>query len=274
MLNRLRRRVWNGADSRLHRICQHDDSAFLRRRTLTVIAEVGNVNRLAVRHLQRLVIEEHDGRIAVVLHDNRLDFARQMILLRQQKSVMRMRRHDGGGHIRIGSVVRVFAHLIFLEIQRTLKLADVMEIRARTCQERIRADFFRRRLRQIRDDNRMMIRARSLKQQPSQQRLIRVRQFEQFAWCRQIERRFKHRLESHRNQTAEDTASGRPDRVIHRIEQIAGGHQSDRQNDNHVQHCRNHAGDHHAYALRLVLEETHHDHAGHDAAHHQVHHFG
>ena len=38
-----------------------------------------NINRLAVRHLQGFVVEVHHGGVAVMLHDNRLDFGRQAI---------------------------------------------------------------------------------------------------------------------------------------------------------------------------------------------------
>lgn len=52
---------------------------------------------------------------------------------------------DRGGYARIGFVMRIFAHLIFLEIHRADELADIVVIRADAGQQRVRADSFRRR---------------------------------------------------------------------------------------------------------------------------------
>ena len=273
LLNRLGRGVRDGAHRRLDGVRQHDDGALLRRRALTVIAEIGNINRLAVRHLQGFVVEVHHGGVAVMLHDNHLDFRRQVVFLRQRQTIAGMRRNNRGGYIWVGAVVRVIAHLVFLEVQRALEFPDVMEIRACARQQRIRADFLRRRFRQIRHHNRVVIRSGRFQQQTAQQRLIRVRQFQQLRGRGEVERRLEHGLEADGNQAAQNAARHRPHGVVHHAGYIVGGHQAHGEDNDHIHHRDNHARNHHADTLRLILQVLHGDDAGDDAREYQMHHF-
>lgn len=77
------------------------------------------------------MIEEHDRRIAVVLHDDVLNLLGQAVLLGHDEAVAGVSGHDGGAHVGVGVLVGVVADLVFLEIQGALELADVVEIRAR-----------------------------------------------------------------------------------------------------------------------------------------------
>lgn len=208
-----------------------------------------------------------------MLHDNRLDFRRQVVFLRQRQTIAGVRGDNRGGYIRVGSVVRVVAHLVFLEVQRALEFPDVMEIRARARQQRVRADFLRRRFRQIRHHNRVVICAGRFQQQAAQQRLIRIRQFQQLRGRGEVERRLEHGLEADGNQAAQNAARHRPHGVVHHAGYIVGGHQAQGEDDDHVHHRRNHAGNHHAHALRLILQIPHGDRAGNNAREYQMHHF-
>ena len=119
----------------------------------------------------------------MVLHDDILYLLGKAVILRKRKPVGRMGDQDGRGNKGIGHLVRVLAKLVFLEIDRTFHLTDIVEIRADAGKQRIGADGFGRAFSQIGDDNGMMVGAGRLQQKPAQQRMVGVGQFQQLAGC-------------------------------------------------------------------------------------------
>ena len=131
LLDGLGRGIGHGTDGGLHRVRQHDDGAFLGLGTAAVVAEIGNVHSLPVRLLQRLMVEVHHRRVAVMLDDDVLNFLGQMVLLGQHHAVPGMGGDNGGGNIGIGMLMRIFAQLVFFKVHGALQLADVVVIGSR-----------------------------------------------------------------------------------------------------------------------------------------------
>ena len=269
--NRLRRRIWHGTHRGFDGVRQHDNGAFLAGRPRSIIAEVRDIHSFSIRLLQRLMVEEHHRRIAMVLHNNLLNLRGQVIFLRQLQAVPGMGRNNGRRNIGIGAIVRVFSHLIFLEIQRPLQFANIMEVGARARKQRICANFFCCRLGQVGHHNRMVICARSLNKQPTQKRLIGISQLQKLAGRSQIKHGFNHRLKANRQHAAEHTANHAPDGVVHHDRQVCGCHQSHCQHHAKVHQRHHKAAQYHAHALRPPLQEMHRYHAADQRGEHQVH---
>ena len=272
-LNGLGRGIRHGAHGGLNGVRQHHDSALLGGRSGAAIAEVLDIHRLAVRLLERLMVEVHHRGIAVMLDDDPLNLRRQVEALGQGQAIGGMGRQDGGGNIGIRAVMGVIAALVLLEVQRALELADIMEIRAGTGQERIGADSFRRRLGQVRHDDGVMIGAGGFHQQTAQQGLIRIGQLQELGGRRQVEGRLEHRLESDCDQAADHAARHRPHRIGHGVVQIRCRHEAMGQHQRHVHAGHQHAADDGSHTLGFAGEELHGNHAADDAGHQEGHHF-
>ena len=99
---------------------------------------------------------------------------RNALVLRHLRAVARVGGQYGRAHARVGAVVRIVAHLVFLEVAGALQLAHVVVIRAHAGEQRVRAHLVRGGLGQIGHDDGMVIRARRFQQKPSQKRLVGV----------------------------------------------------------------------------------------------------
>ena len=81
-----------------------------------------------------------DRGIAMMLADDVNDRLRNALLLSHHAAVTGVRRQNGGGNARIGAVMGIVAHLVFLEVERALELAHVVVVGAYAGQHAVGAD--------------------------------------------------------------------------------------------------------------------------------------
>jgi hypothetical protein len=128
--------------------------------------------------LRKLIEVLHDAR-AVMRGDHLADHRRKVVTLREREPVADVGGDDAGGHQRIELVVRVRAGLVLDEAGGVSHLADVVVVRADTRDKRIGPDNFSRTLGKVRNEKRVVIRARRPQQELSEERMIRIRELAQ-----------------------------------------------------------------------------------------------
>ena len=262
LLDGLGRGIGHGTDGSLHRVRQHDDGAFLGLGTAAVVAEIGNVHSLPVRLLQRLMVEVHHRRVAVMLDDDILNFLRQMILLGQHHAVPGMGGDNGGGNIGIGMLVRIFAQLVFLKVHGALQFADVVVIGSRAAQQGIGPHRFRRRLGQIGHDDGVVIGAGGFDHQPAQNGLIGVGQLQQLGRGRQTEHRLHQRVQRDAQHRRHHGGQGAPQGVVHHHPHGVVSHKADGEDDDHIGKAGQEAAQQHLLAVGLPMKNDDHQKAG------------
>ncbi len=268
ILNGLRRGVGHAAHGSLHCIRQHDNGAFLGLGAFAVVAEIGDIHTGIAGLLGGLVVKVHHGRIAMMLNNDILDFHRQTVLLCQHKAVPGMGRYNGGGHIGIGMLVGIVPDLVFLEIQGSLQLADIVEIGSGTGQQLIGFHAFGSSLRQIGHDDAVVIGAGGLNQQPPQQGMIGVAQLHQLGGGSQIEQALHQRVEGDAQNGRSRRRCAAPDGICGHIMQGGVGHKANNQNQRGVDHRRDDTAQQDLLTVGLAAHNHQHgqtaDQRGHD----------
>ena len=253
----LGRGVVHAAHGGLHGIGQHDDGAFLALGPAAVVAEIRDIDGLAVGLLQGLVIEVHDRRIAVVLHDDVLNLLGQAVLLGHDEAVAGVGGHDGGAHVGVGVLVGVVADLVFLEIQGALELADVVEIRARAGQQGVAAHGLGGGLGQIGHDDAVVIRARRLNQQAAQQGMVGIAQLQELCRGGQVEEGLHQRVQRDAQHRGQQRAARAPQGVCEHVGDGGIGHKPDGEDDDDVGDGREDAAEQHLLAVGPAADDAH-----------------
>lgn len=152
--------------------------------------------------------------------------------------------------------MRIFAHLIFLEIHRADELADIVVIRADAGQQRVRADGFRRGFRQIGDDHGMMIRARRFDHQSAQKRLIRVGKLDELGRRNQVKRRFQNRLQADAEYGGDHRAADGIRQIHPYAAHVARSQRADADEDAKVHQTDDQTADHDHHAGRVFAQHA------------------
>ena len=186
-----------------------------------------------------------------MLADHVDDRLGQAVLARQLHAVAGVLRQNRGRNARVGLVVRVFAHLVFLKIHRANQLADVVIICADAGKQRVRADRLRRGLRQVRDHHRVVIGARRFDHQPPQERLIRVGKLDQLGGRDEVERRFQNRLQADAEHGGNHRAADGVGHIRPHAAHVAGRQRADADEDAEIHRADHKAADHDHHAGRV-----------------------
>ena len=225
--------VGQRAGGRLNGVGQHDHSGLLAPGARPLVSEGGDVNVLAVE-LDGLVVEVEHQRIAVVLADDVDHGDGDALLGGHLCAIPGMGGENGGGDAGIGAVVGIVAHLVFLEVHGALELAHVVIICADAGQQTVSAHRRRAGLGQVGDDDGVVVGARRFHQQPPQQRLVGIGQFDELGIGGQVEQPLQQRLKADGQHGAEHAAADGPARVGDGRAQIRTRHQTDGQYDGKI----------------------------------------
>ena len=266
--------VVHAAHGGLHGIGQHDDGAFLALGPAAVVAEIRDIDGLTVGLLQGLVVEEHDRRVAVVLHDDVLNLLGQAVLLGHDEAVAGMRGDDGGAHVGVGVLMRVVADLVFLEIQGPLELADVVEIRARAGQQGIAAHGLGGGLGEVGHDDAVVVGARRLDQQAAQQGVVGIAQLQELSRGGQVEEGLRQRVQRDAQHRGQQRAAGAPQGVCEHVGHGGIGHETDGQDDDDVGDGRHDAAQQHLLAVGPAADDAHGQQAADEGGEQEVDHGG
>ena len=132
------------------------------------------------------------------------------MLEREVDSFFHVRDDDQRAHRRREIVVRVALEVhVLREVFRLHQLADVVEIRADAAKRGVRADRFRGRLGQVRDDQAVMISARRFDRHSAQQRMIQIGSFQPGNVGRDLEEMFENRQDAAHDRRGQDPVSDR-----------------------------------------------------------------
>jgi len=193
-----RGRVRQGSRSRFNGVSQHDDSSLFGLGFRPWVAIVFLVDLLDSRILLLLgfLIEVTDEIGSMVLLDNIDDLLSQMVLLGQGDPVLDVGDQNQAAHARREFVVRVLSTLlIFNEIHGFLDLADVVIVCGHLGENRIGIDRLCGGFHKISQNDTVRVSFRGLDNQVLKNRLLRIRQFQEFDVRRVAEANFDDRCD-------------------------------------------------------------------------------
>ena len=190
-----------------------------------------------------------------MLSDDVLDLDGQLGLLCHDQTVAGMRGDDGGTDVGIGMLMRIFADLVFLEIQGTLELADVVEVSAGAGQEGIAVNRFGGGFRQVGHNDGMVVGAGSFNEQAAQKRMVGVAEFQQLRGRGQVEDALQQRIQRNAQNCGKQRASAAVQRIGEDLAHGGVGHESNGKDDDHIGKGRNDAGKEHLLTERLALDD-------------------
>ena len=130
-----------------------------------------------------------------------------------------------------------------------------MEICSCPRKNRIGANPLCRRLREVRDNDRVVVGARGLQQQTPEQRMVWICKLQELAGRRKVEDRLKDRLQSDRDDTGNDSARKRVERFRRQHRVVDGCHQPHHDQADNVDQPDQRAADHRAQTLRAPVEK-------------------
>src|SRR5688572_10833690 len=179
LANALRRGIIQNPRGCLGAVSEHHDRGLDALRRRARVRELRRVRRRAVA-LLCLLEEIGDGTRAVVFADEWDDASRKLVLLGQLESFHDMVADDRRAGRRLELVVRVTAlRLVLDEVLGLLQLADVVIERTDPREQPVRADRIGGALGEVRDGDRVRVRARRFEREAAQQRPVEVGPFEQ-----------------------------------------------------------------------------------------------